>query len=308
MARNQTPAPESKETPANLAAIAQDFQAANELAAIAMESSERARAVALQVGYQLPGDCIDPDLIQRDIAANMRRSVEACLEVGRGLATLKAACGHGNFTARLDVLGMDVYVASRFIQSAKKFSNLRSTANLTQAIGNQTKLFEMLVLDDEQIAELEQDGQTGALTIDDVATMSVKELRAALREAKAEKQASDQLLEKKNQQIDKLEREKQRIALLKPDEVLAEIKTEATRIAADALGAIRGGVRQALLKLQEVPEGSAQTAFAAGLIGELQAEINALREEFYLPDVSNASERELAAEVAQWANADTASA
>ena len=42
--------------------------------------------------------------IQRDISANMRRSVEACLEVGRGLAVLKAACGHGNFVARLDVL------------------------------------------------------------------------------------------------------------------------------------------------------------------------------------------------------------
>ena len=89
--------------------------------ALAVEDQQmqaRVRAVALQVGYQLPGDCIDPDLIQRDIAANMRRSVEACLEVGRGLATLKAACLHGSFAARLEVLGVEARVAQKFMQSA----------------------------------------------------------------------------------------------------------------------------------------------------------------------------------------------
>ena len=34
------------------------------------------RAVAQQLGYQLPADATDPDLIQRDITANMRRSVD----------------------------------------------------------------------------------------------------------------------------------------------------------------------------------------------------------------------------------------
>ena len=59
--------------------------------AVLDERASRVRAVALQMGYQLPGDGVDADLIQRDIAANMRRSVEACLEVGRGLAVLKEA-------------------------------------------------------------------------------------------------------------------------------------------------------------------------------------------------------------------------
>ena len=138
------------------------------------------RAVAQQLGYQLPMDHIDPDLIQRDIAANMRRSVEACLEVGRGLRVLKEACTHGDFTLRLDVLGLDKYVAARFMQAAGKFSKLPTSATL-KALGNQSKLFEMLVLDDEQLEELELTGQTGELALDDVATMSVKDLRAALR-------------------------------------------------------------------------------------------------------------------------------
>ena len=45
--------------------------------AVLDERASRVRAVALQMGYQLPGDGVDADLIQRDIAANMRRSVEA---------------------------------------------------------------------------------------------------------------------------------------------------------------------------------------------------------------------------------------
>ncbi|MCO8248507.1 hypothetical protein [Comamonas thiooxydans] len=177
--------------------------------ALAVEDQQmqaRVRAVALQVGYQLPGDCIDPDLIQRDIAANMRRSVEACLEVGRGLTALKAACQHGNFTARLEVLGLDRTVAWKFMQSATKFSNVSSNQHLTKAIGNQTKLFEMLVLDDEQIDELALTGETGELKLDDIATMSVKELRSTLRQAKEDNKFLAEKRDKEQQRADKAEK------------------------------------------------------------------------------------------------------
>lgn len=174
-------------------AVAAIEQAQDALAVEDQQMQAHVRAVALQVGYQLPGDCIDPDLIQRDIAANMRRSVEACLEVGRGLSALKAACQHGSFMARLDVLGIEPRVAQRFMQSAVKFSNAALTTHLTKAIGNQTKLFEMLVLDDEQIDELALTGETGELKLDEIATMSVKELRSALRQSKQDhKYATEQ--------------------------------------------------------------------------------------------------------------------
>lgn len=165
------------------------------------------RAIALRIGYQLPADAIDPDLIQRDIAANMRRSVEACLEVGRGLRVLKEACEHGQFMARLDVLGLEPSVAQRFMQAATKFSNAATSQHLTKAIGSQSKLFEMLVLDDEQIEELELTGQTGELTLDDVATMSVKELRAALRKARHDAESTDRILAEKNRKLDDLARQ-----------------------------------------------------------------------------------------------------
>lgn len=301
MARKETPAPASKEPVILDAVIAQDISAANQLALITRETETRVRAVALQMGYQLPADATDPDLIQRDIAANMRRSVEACLEVGRGLAVLKAACEHGNFAARLDVLGVDKYVAARFMQSAAKFAKLPTSATL-KAIGNQSKLFEMLVLDDEQIEELELTGQTGELSLDDVATMSVKELRAAVREVRAEKAAVDKVLADKNTAMDKLRAQVKRIATIPPDDALADLQREATSNMNDALGAIRGGLRAALIAMNNHgDERGMHSVFMAGLVGQVAAELATLREEFNLPDVSNAADAALAGEVAQWA-------
>ena len=255
------------------------------------------RAVAASMGYQLPADCTDPDLIQRDIAANMRRSVEACLQVGMGLRVLKTACQHGEFMARLDVLGVEHTVAKRFMQAATRFSK-GATSHLLKAANSQSKLFEMLVLEDEQIEELELTGQTGELKLDDVASMSVKELRAKLREARAEKLAVEKVLKGKNEQIDRL----QLVQVMPPDQQFDELMKKAGGVTADALGAIRGGVRAALVAIHEHPSQGGNAVLMAGLLGQLQAELNALREEFNLPDTSTAADQQLAAEVAQWAS------
>ena len=292
--RKATPAADIIDVPMNDALVAQDFSAANTLALATAQQSSAVRAIALQMGYQLPADCTDADLIQRDISANMRRSVEACLEVGKGLRVLKEACTHENFLARLDVIGVDYGVAQKFIQAARKFS---STRTVTNALGNQTKLFEMLILDDAQIEELELTGQTGELALDDVATMSVKELRKAVREAKHEKEATEKLLSNKNAQIDKLSRH---IAKSTPDQVHSELLKESTALMNDALGCVRGQIRQSFIALGEHSEDD-NSLFMAGLVGQLQADLNALREEFNLPDISDARDQELAAEVAQWA-------
>lgn len=300
MARKPTEIQTAVQTPPlNEAAFDKLDRDARELTLVQAQHDSAVRAVALQLGYQLPADCTDPDLIQRDISANMRRSVEACLEVGKGLRVLKEACGHGNFVARLDVLGIDDAVARKFMQAVTKFAK-RSTSSVLIAAGSQSKLFEMLVLDDEQIEELSLTGQTGELALDDVATMSVKELRAALRELKQEKDATDALLGEKNKRIDQLKAQQKRIEKLPPDEQLQELLKEAAAITRDAMGAIRGGVRQALIAIKNHGDDD-NTVIMAGLVGQVQADLNALRDEFALPDVSNASDAQLAAEMAQWA-------
>ena len=161
--------------------------------AVLDERASRVRAVALQMGYQLPGDGVDADLIQRDIAANMRRSVEACLEVGRGLAVLKEACEHGEFGKRLEVLGVEDRVARRFMLAASKFTN-RALAPVLRAAGNQSKLFELLVLEDDEVQELAAGGEVRGLDADDIAGMTRNELRAALKASRDQLSAKDRVL------------------------------------------------------------------------------------------------------------------
>jgi len=290
MARNTTPAPEIKEVPANEVVIAEEFNAANQLAVMTIEANEQAMTIAKQVGYS---GAVTVGALEDEIRFYQRRTVEAVLETGKRLLVLKELTPHGEFTQRVEMLGFSDRTARRFMQAALKTAK---SANLA-ALGNQVKsasaFLELVTHDDDVLENLAE--------MDDIDRLSASELRTRLREAKAEKEANDKLLENKNKHIDKLEREKQRIAQMAPDEALADLKTAATRIANDAVGAIKGGVRQALIQLREMPHGASQTAFAAGLLGEMQAEINALREEFGLPDIASAAERELAADTQAWA-------
>jgi hypothetical protein len=282
-------------TDADTPALPAMREAANRLAVMHEERQATVRAVAAQLGYQLPADCTDPDLIQRDIAANMRRSVEACLEVGRGLRVLKEACEHGQFISRIDSLGIDVRVAQKFMASAAKFSNAASTP-LLKAAGNQTKLFEMLVLDDEQIEELELTGQTGELKLDDIATMSVKELRAALRETRENAEAQSRLLADKNAKIDelaaKLTTKKPRVHTPPPDVEGQEIRKEASQFAFEAESVVRGKLRAAFQSLAEHAEkhGMTHDDFMAGLLCQVEVSIKQLRGEFGVKEAPDGEE------------------
>lgn len=199
---------------ANEEAVEASLKAAEQLSITVRQQDARVRAVAEQIGYQLPADATDPDLIARDIAANMRRTVEACMEIGRGLIVLGEACPHGEFGIHLDALKIDRTLAKRFMMAARKFSKGAST-HLLAAAGNQTKLLELLVLDDEQIEELSLTGQTGELALDDVARMSTSELRAALRKAKREKEeeaeAARRIREARDTTINRLQADNDRL-------------------------------------------------------------------------------------------------
>lgn len=290
--KKPTPAAVSKEAVIDVGAVQKDFQTSHELALANAQHESAVRAMAERVGYQL--EATDPDLIQRDVATYMRRSVEACMELGRGLCVLKTACGHGNFVARLGVLQLDVDLARRLMQAAVKFSN-NAAPRLLKAANSQSKLLELLVLDDEQIEEFELLGESGELDLDDVATMSQKELRAKLREARQEKIAVEKVSAAKQKQIDKL----QLVHAAPPDQQFDELMKRAASITRDAMGAIRGGVRAALIAIKNHGTDD-NSVVMAGLVGQLQADLNALRDEFNLPDVSNAKDAQLAAEMAQW--------
>lgn len=135
--------------------------------------------------------------------------------------------------------------------------------------------------------------------IEDLA-VKVEQAEAALTEVKAEKEAGDQLLAKRNAKIDTLEKKLKRIDKLPPDDALGELLREAQSLVNDAMGCIRGGLRQAIVALRNHSDED-HTVILAGMVGQVQADLTALRDEFDLPDVSGAGTAALAAEVAQWA-------
>jgi hypothetical protein len=188
--------------PAPISPLDEEVNAVIE-AATAMDVATR--DMAARLNYQLPADSTNPDLICRDIVANIRRSVEGVLEIGRGLLVLKQACAHGSFIGRVEALGLDRKVAAKFMQAAVKFSNDAISRHLLPKIDSVSKLFEFLTLDDEQIDELTETGQTGELKLDDVACMSVSELRKSLREIRNKAAAKDAVIEGNQKTISNLQ-------------------------------------------------------------------------------------------------------
>lgn len=125
------------------------------------------------------------------------------------------------------------------------------------------------------------------------------ELNAEVEEVKKELAAKVKRLDVVNRQKEAAEEKAARIAVMPPNEALADLQKKATAIMNDALGAVRGELRQALIALDAQGTGD-HTLFMAGMVGQIAADLAALREEFNLPDVSNAADAQLAAEVAQW--------
>lgn len=106
-------------------------------------------------------------------------------------------------------------------------------------------------------------------------------------ELRAEHQATEALLAKKNEQIDRLQRQQQRSQTMEPDEVLANLKTEAGDAALAAEGVVAGRLRHAMQALREHeasergrPDG--QDVFLSGLLGQVQRQLTQLREELGL--------------------------
>lgn len=300
MARNVTPAPESKEVLADTVAIDQTMDAANQLAVMSIEANANAMAMAQQIGYQ---GAVTVGALEDEIRFYQRRTVEVILETGKRLLVLRELFPKGNsqigknaeFETRVELLGFSKSTAYRFMQAAVKTSKSANLAALSTQVKSASAFLELITHDDDVLENLAQ--------MDDVEKMSASELRAALRESREEKGAVEKVLADKNTAMDKLRAQVKRIEKLPPDEQRQGLMKEATAIAHDALGAIRGGVRAALaaLSVENGEEGRDLDVFMAGLVGQLQAEINTLREEFNLPDVSTAADTALAADVAQWA-------
>jgi hypothetical protein len=261
--------------------------AQNELADLQTNQDEAARALAVQIGYE---GSLTVGALEDEIRFYQRRTVEAILETGKRLLLLKEMVPHGQFEARAELLGFTSRTARRFMQAAFKTAKSDILSVLSKQAKNGLAFLELVTHDDDELQEL------GGM--DDVDRMSASQLRAKFRDLQAEKEAIEKVSARKSEQIDKL----QLVHVLPPQELMHEVKKKALAVSHDALGALRGGVRQALTAINDAPDEPNKAVFMASMLGELQAELNAIRTEFNLPDVSTAADQALAADVAAWAN------
>lgn len=149
------------------------------------------------------------------------------------------------------------------------------------------------------------DGSTKAevLTVIEDLAVQVEQANTTITDLRESLKADEQVRGDLRKRIDKLERDKKRIKAEAPDETLAALVKETQSEALAVLGTLRGTFASALQALDNhtATYGGNVTVTMAAMVGQLQAELAALREAHGLPDVSSAADAELAAQVAQWA-------
>jgi hypothetical protein len=146
---------------------------------------------------------------------HMMRSAEEALEVGRSLIVMKEHEQHGDFIKCVETLGIEYTVATRMMKASLKFSNVATSQYLLEATKTKSKLFELMLLDDEDLTELSEGGSVAGYTMDDVSRATTSELRAMVRkmkadhaqqieDLKADQDAQRKLIASKNEKIDEL--------------------------------------------------------------------------------------------------------
>uniref|UniRef100_A0A1A9WW59 HTH cro/C1-type domain-containing protein n=1 Tax=Glossina brevipalpis TaxID=37001 RepID=A0A1A9WW59_9MUSC len=136
----------------------------------------------------------------------MAQSAEAMLEAGKRLIIIKENEPYGEFTKIVtEQLGLADRTARLIMQAAIKYTSPRLESQRQTFAGlGKAKLFELMTQDDEDLAELAEGGTIVGLTLDEVDRMSVRELKAALRQDEAALKRSQQLVTEKEKQLQQL--------------------------------------------------------------------------------------------------------
>jgi len=236
---------------------------------IQQAGAERMAIVLREFGDGLP---FDEARYEHVIRGHLSRSAEEMLAAGRALVVSKECMRHGAWTPFIERIGLEPRMAQYMMRAAVKFSRYaKSTSHLLEAAKTKTKLFELLVLDDEEIKELAEGGTVAGLQLDDIADMPASELRKRLRDNKEEKKATDALMADKDTKINTLTAElrKARTHYEKAsvDDKLKELATAVAGAALDIESQIRGMFQPVIKEFLELqPSGTATVAGHATMI------------------------------------------
>lgn len=218
----------------------------------------------------------------------MRQTVEGMFELGRVLIVLKEHMTWEKFADVCEVFGMSARAAQQLTQATRRFATpqMQKAQSKLMELGK-SKLLELLVEEDEAIVDLADGGDINGHTLDDVERMTVRELRAALRESRETAEAKDKIIADKNKKVDELAEKlakKQTGKEPKPEDVGSELTMQ--------LSSLEVAARSDLSRFAEVFEQMLAHGEANGYdhrpqmvaaINQIIRDAETLRERFTLP-------------------------
>lgn len=184
-------------------------------------------------------------------------SAQRLIEIGQMLIIIREREPQGTFHSALEQIGLGVRFAQRAMQTAAKLHNLPRLQNL-----GISKALELLSEDDDTLVELENGGTLAGLTLDELDSMTVRELKATLRnerqERADEKATDEEIIRAKDERINKLTRDKRK----KPGE--DQLRQSAEDLLRDADEAVVEAASH-IARLRKVFEDVEQLYIDAGL-------------------------------------------
>lgn len=222
------------------------------------------------------------------------KTMEGMFELGRALIVLKEHTEHGRFRELAESeFGIKHTECTRLMNATKRFATPQMQKAQPKLIGlGKSKLLELLVEDDETLVELADGGDINGNTLDDIDRMTRNELRVALREAREDKQAKDEVISQKSAKIDELAEKlsKQKRKEPKPADVARELSAQ--------LASTEVAVRSEISKLKEIfdgfvahqeAHGGDHSAKMVGVINQLILDCEVLRGQYLLPHTAPTS-------------------
>lgn len=249
------------------------------------EITQHRMAIMEQFGEGLP---YERTRVINEARFYMAQSAEAMLEAGKRLVILKENEPYGEFqTIAQNELGLDDRIARKMAQAAIKFLSpkLKDKRKTFSDLGR-SKLYELMLEDDEELAELAEGGTVAGLTLDDIDRMSVRELRKALRESKEDLAASRKLNAEKSQEINELKETQFRT--IDPDGVIQKWIHDFGEEHEKFLRTFISTVPFFFQKLEDDynSRGVSHMGLMAGLLHDIEREIASVRAQFDIPELN----------------------
>lgn len=271
------------------AELVEDADIGSGLSAAQHLVAEQNLQVIQQFGDGLP---YERERVINEVRFYLSTAAEAMLEAGKRLVALKEIEGHGEFIHICeDRLGLSERTARQLVQAALKYLSpeLEKHSSKLQQLGK-AKLIELIAEDDDDLAALAEGGTVAGLELDDVARMSCRELRKALRESRENLSAKERVMADitaKNNQLATELAKKPKVIVVQPVEEAKQLRQEVVATAYEVEGTLQGTLRKAFSDLEKLAQqtGEDHRGFTAALVRNLEVTLMAIRSEFHLPEL-----------------------